>query len=427
MLRFGIPVYSLFATLLVIFSLFVFCSAHDCPAEREHDLHDEAKLHADLLCAYDSDPRPVKDHKDTVTVKVRFALKYLSFDSLEETVTIHSWVALAWKDDFLSWTPSDYGNIKEIQIESHNIWTPRLSLFNADATLYQSDSIYTTCLLTNDGMVTCVPHMSHTGMCQSNIRNWPYDVQNCTLFFGSWMHTGEQINFTFYSKKPVTLDQYQDGPGWKLLNVVHERLPGKYSITPNSTYPMLKYKLMLKRESGGPAAIIVIPSIVIVMLTLISLLMDIKDNTRLFFACFSLFAHFTYLSEIGYNIPKYSSNTPIILLFVRDSMIITIIAILETLLLMSIRRRTIPAYNWITTVNRLMKSGPGKYVVFTEFDPSDMSDSKTITEEVGSSANERTQVSADWIQFANLVNSCVLIVSSIVYLVLFCTYILGDR
>ncbi|XP_049887300.1 neuronal acetylcholine receptor subunit alpha-5-like [Pectinophora gossypiella] len=399
----------------------------DCPADREQTLHDEGKLHQDLLCAYKSDYRPVKDHKTSIQVKVRFALKYISFDSLEETFTVHSWVAMTWKDEFLSWTPSNYGDIKEIQIESHEIWTPRMALFNADASLYQSDSIYTTCLVANDGVVTCVPHLAHSGICRISLRRWPYDVQNCTMYFGSWMHTGEQVNYTFYQKQPVVLDDYNNGPGWKLLNVANERLSGKYSCCPNSTYPMLKYTFLMKREAAGPAAIVVVPSIVIVMLTLTSLLLDVKDNIRLIIVCFSLFGHFIFLTEIGYNIPKHSADTPIILLFVRDSMIVTLVTILETLLLMSLRRRTLPAPTWIVTVTRLVTSGPGKYVVFTEFDPSDLSDNKNILTEDGSSKEERARAASDWIQFANLLNSCIFIVSVFVYLVLIFAYIPYDN
>ncbi|XP_041974471.1 acetylcholine receptor subunit alpha-type acr-16-like [Aricia agestis] len=399
-----------------------------CTVINDYQLHDEAKLHDDLLSNYKSEFRPVKDHKTTVTVKVRFALKYISFDSLEETITLHSWLAITWKDEFLHWTPSDCGDIKEIQMESHEIWTPRLSLFNADPTAYQSDTIYSTCLVNSDGTVTCVPHLSHTGICRTQLRNWPYDVQVCSLFFGAWMHTGEQINFTFYKTKPVVLDDYQNGPGWKLLNVSNERLPGYYGCCPNSTYPMLKYTFRMEREAAGPAAIVIIPSIVIILLTLSSLLLDIKDNTRLCLACFSLFSHFIFLTEIGYDIPKHSADTPIILLFIRDSMIITLTAILETLFLMYLRSRTVPAYTWVVSLNRLVSNGPGKYVVFTEFDPSDVTDRKSLSEDIaGTVANEdRNRVTSDWIQFANILNTCIFIISFIVYLILVCVYIPKD-
>ncbi|KAM3966648.1 nicotinic acetylcholine receptor subunit alpha 9 [Aphomia sociella] len=401
-----------------------FINGEDCPVDREEAMHDEAKLHKDLFCAYSYEHRPVMDHKKTVTVKVRFSIKYLSFDSLEETITVHSWVAMTWMDEFLHWEPANYGDIKEIQLESHEIWTPRMALFNADATMYQSDLFYTTCTVDYKGTVTCVPHVAHSGICRTSLTRWPYDVQNCTLYFGSWMHKGEQVNFTFYNMQPVITNDFQNGPSWKLMRVANERLPGIYSCCPNDTYPMLKYTFVLKREAAGPAAIVVVPSIVIVLLTLSSVLLDVKDNIRLMLLCFSLFGHFTFLTEIGYDIPKHGADTPIILLFVRDSMIVTLTSILVTLLLMSLIRRNLPAPGWMISVNRLLASGPGKYVVFTEFDPNDTSKQK-LAEDDGN-VNEEPKRSNDWLQFANLLNSFMFIVIFITYFVLICVYIPYD-
>nr|ABV72691.1 nicotinic acetylcholine receptor alpha 9 subunit [Bombyx mori] len=416
----------LYVGFLIILTIIFNVNCNECPTEREQPFHDEARLHQDLLCAYNVDFRPVKDHKTSVTVKVRFAMKYLSFDSLEETFTLHSWVALRWKDEFLTWTPSDYGNIKEIQIESHLIWTPSMSLFNADANtaMFQSDQFYTTCLLSSDGTVTCVPHLGHTGICSTSLRRWPYDTQNCTLYFGSWMHTGEQVNFTFYKNDPVVLTDFHDGPGWKLLKVVNERLSETYTCCPNSTYPTLKYRFVLKRAAAGPAAIVVVPSIVIVILTLTSFLLDVKDSTRLFLVCFSLFGHFIFLTEIGYDIPKHSSDTPIILLFLRDSMIVTLVGIIETLVLMYLRERKLPPPTWIISMNRLVSNSPGKYVVFTEFDPSNSAEEKVLTEDV---TEERSRSpGSDWIQFANILISVLFCIAFLIYFILIGVYIPCD-
>ncbi|XP_028166014.1 acetylcholine receptor subunit alpha-L1-like [Ostrinia furnacalis] len=394
----------------------------ECPPERVAVDHFEAKLHKDLFCAYDYSYRPVKDHRSTVNVSVRFAVKYISFDASEETFNVHSWVALKWKDEFLTWDPSEYGNITEIQVESHEIWTPRMSLYNADAALYQSDQIFTTCLLHNTGNVTCIPHVPHSGICRSTLKYWPYDKQNCTMYFGSWMHTGEQINFTFFNKSAVILDDYQPGPGWSLLRVIHERLPGNFACCPTVTYPMLKYTFMMKRESAGLAAIIVVPSVVIIMMTMVSLLLDVKDNNRLGLQCFSLFGHFIFLTEIGYSIPKHGADTPILILFIRDSMVVTLICILLTLLMMSLRKRVEQVPVWLKSLSNLVISGPGRYVIFTEFDPSNAEDQKNLSENEPNESQSRS----DWITLAEILNNIVFIIFVIVYVVLLSVYIPTD-
>lgn len=421
------------AALLSVLALVGIGAGDDvCPAGRKSIDTNETKLHHDLTCDYNQDYRPVKDHKSTVNVKIRFVVKYISFDQLEEKVTVNSWVAFNWNDDYLAWNPSDYGGIEETRIKSHFLWTPSLALFNADATVFQWFNLYTTCVVHSEGKVMCVQQISHSAICKTSLRWWPYDTQNCTLYFGSWMHAGELINFTFYETHPLVLVDYHDGPGWKLIKADNERSPGIYACCPNNTFPMLKYTFVLKREAVGLGAIVVVPSVVVTLLTLISLLLDVKDNVRLMLVCFSLLGHFTLLTEIGYNIPKHSSDseTPVILLFLRDSMIVTLVSILVTLFLMSLRRRTLPAPTWIVSVTRILSRGPGKYMVFTEFDPSKDIEKKRLTEQTdgtSSDINDRNQRALDWIQFANLLNSCVFIISFLTYLVLICIYLPYDN
>ncbi|CAH0722514.1 unnamed protein product, partial [Brenthis ino] len=396
--------------------------AFECPPERKHITHQESKLYNDLLCAYPSVGRPVKNHKSTVDVRVRFAIKYLSFDALEEILTLQSWVFLNWKDEYLTWSPVHYGGIKEIQIHSFKIWTPRMFLFNTNLSGYWFVHLYTTCVVTSSGVVTCVPQIPHSGICRTSLRSWPYDTQNCSLYFGSLMETGEHVNFMFYNHTPIQFDDFQDGPGWKLLKTYNERLLTKHSYSTNSTYPVLKYTFTLRREAAGPAATIVAPAIVIVILTLKGLLSEIKNNSRLMLIYFSLFAHFIFLATIGFVIPKFSSETPNIVLFIRDSMIVTLAGVLITILLMSLRKRADPVPGWILTINNTISSSPGKYVIFTKFDPNEVLEEKSNSE--GSSTNnDKTRVALDWIQFANIINAFVYIVICLTYLIFIISYI----
>ncbi|XP_072932511.1 neuronal acetylcholine receptor subunit beta-3-like [Epargyreus clarus] len=413
---------STIAAALIFISEVILASTNNCPlrSNNQETENYEVKLHGDLLCGYNSSFRPVKNHRDTVDVSVAFFPKYTSFDSLEEVFTVHTLLLFTWFDEFLEWKPADYDGIDEILMESRNIWTPPFTLFNSDK--YDEDnSIYTTCSVHSFGLVSCFLNRAQSGLCSSSLRRWPYDSQNCTMVFGAPMYTGEQINLTV---KNISFDmKFNDnGSGWKLLKVENERLPGNISML-NRTYPRLQYTFIMKRESAGPAAIVVIPSIAIVLLTLISLLIDIKDNTRLFLACFSLHGHFTFLAVIGYNIPKHSFDTPILLLFIRDSMIVTLMVIVLTLVLMAMRRRETSAPAWMVAVNRLVTGSAVNNILFTKFDSTDISTGKLLRDSV---SEEQAVFLKEWIDFANLVNSCMVIISVIVYITLIGSYIPVD-
>ncbi|CAH0405917.1 unnamed protein product [Chilo suppressalis] len=350
-----------------------------CPAKRHEADQFEAQLHTDLFCAYSSTGRPVQDHKNTINVEVRFAITYISFDTIEEVFTVHSKIAMTWRDELLFWDPINYGGIKEIQVDGLNIWTPRMALYNSDTSRSQFAGIFTTCSLLYNGTVTCSPHETHSGLCRTWLRNWPYDKQKCTFFFGSWIYTGEQVNFTFSAKGAVVYENFDDGPGWKLLDITHTRLPGNYGQ--NETYPSLKYVFELQREAKGLEAIIVVPCLVLLIITTVTLLLDVKGDTRVALQCFTLYGHFIFLNEIMVNIPKQNLETPIILLLIRDSTIMCFSSIVLTLLLTPLRECTDEPPLWLLKLLQVLTSGPGKYIVFTEFDSSDINEKNALAEQ----------------------------------------------
>jgi hypothetical protein len=53
----------------------------------------------------------------------------------------------------------------------------------------------TDCLLFNTGAVSCVPVIKYVSKCQVDYTYWPYDQQKCRIVFGSWTHSGKEIDF----------------------------------------------------------------------------------------------------------------------------------------------------------------------------------------------------------------------------------------
>ncbi|CAG9575819.1 unnamed protein product [Danaus chrysippus] len=184
----------------------------ECP-EHKIEMNDEERLFNALKCKFKDEYRPVKDYTTPVLVKLRFDIKYVHFDTTKDTLSVHSWVVYNWKDEFLSWNASDYSGIKEMQVKSYDIWSPRMMLMNPDVTYYHYDKIYTICILKYDGIVTCVPRIVYKATCQSQLTNWPYDEQTCTIYFGSWMNKEEHVNLTFYENDPIKLDEFENAPG----------------------------------------------------------------------------------------------------------------------------------------------------------------------------------------------------------------------
>jgi len=49
-------------------------------------------------------------------------------------------------------------------------------------------------LVYENGMIIWVPPTLFHVFCEINLRNWPFDVQECYLRIGSWTYSGEMVD-----------------------------------------------------------------------------------------------------------------------------------------------------------------------------------------------------------------------------------------
>ena len=55
-----------------------------------------------------------------------------------------------------------------------------------------------TCVVDHDGGVLWIPPAIFMSTCQIDITNFPFDVQECMLKFGSWTYDGYKLDISFY-------------------------------------------------------------------------------------------------------------------------------------------------------------------------------------------------------------------------------------
>lgn len=116
------------------------------------------------------------------------------------------------------------------------------------------------CLVYADGTVVCVPPTRQEALCVADVSKFPFDVQTCTVRYGSWVNNGEEINFTI-PKTPVSKEDYEPNGSWDLISINVTKNPGIYSCCPNNTYPSLSYAFTFRRHSGLHTATVFIPAL----------------------------------------------------------------------------------------------------------------------------------------------------------------------
>ena len=86
-------------------------------------------------------------------------------------------------------------------------------------------------IVSHKGEVTIVETLTLNAYCQLNLRNFPFDVQECNLVFGSWVFSVQELRMIHMAgENKTTFDveffaghegsdlQFRSNPSWVLLD-----------------------------------------------------------------------------------------------------------------------------------------------------------------------------------------------------------------
>lgn len=181
-------------------------------------------------------------------------------------------------------------------------------------------------------LVSCIPPCSHSAKCLPKYERWPFDRQNCTLHIGTWVNSGEEVDFKVLKSVVAEDDLSSQNMEWKLILATYRRNPGNFSET-KQTYPSLTFSFLMERHSASHAASILIPAIsmflyeirkikiimnnnecgsfaALVLLNLISLWVDSMNNQRIILLSLSLLGHFMYMQHLFWALPHNGDTLP---------------------------------------------------------------------------------------------------------------------
>lgn len=116
------------------------------------------------------------------------------------------------------------------------------------------------CVVTSAGIVSCIPPCTHSAKCTPKYDRWPFDTQNCTLHIGTWVNSGEEIDYKI--KKTIISDEELSSQNlqWRMLKATYKRNEGNFSES-KQTYPSLTFTFLIERHAAEIAVTILVPAI----------------------------------------------------------------------------------------------------------------------------------------------------------------------
>lgn len=298
------------------------------------------KLRNDLLRNYDKVARPVLDENNTTEISFTLSPIYLSeLNEEKQFIKLETWLQLTWYDHHLIWRPDNYSGILLIHFDISEIWKPDLSIYSSLPVNELLPLSITNAICYNIGMVIWVPPVTLTSYCEMDYKEYPNDIQECNITFGSWTHHGLALNLKLSDNKPHLKYFHNTNPNWILIDSSIRKEVNVYPCCPEP-YPSIIVTLKFKRSQfSNPQMIIWGTPFIAIFLTLIMFWLPSNLLHKFILGCTSLMILTLMLLYVG-----WIRSSPIVTLLsarsIHSTMYIVASAMLMEIIIINLGRIT---------------------------------------------------------------------------------------
>ncbi|XP_042340146.1 5-hydroxytryptamine receptor 3A-like [Plectropomus leopardus] len=280
--------------------------------------------------------RPVKSFSDPLNISISMTVVgILGVDEKDQSLTMFIWQVLEWNIEGLSWDERECG-AKRVSIPRENLWIPDVQISEF---IDEDKSPYTPYVyLYNTGRVYDDKPIRVTSSCKLVIYTFPFDVQNCSLTFVSYLHLAGDIRMIQSTTAAKILEysrQVMQVQGeWSLVDI--QEAPTTLEITEGS-YSMIKFYIILKRRPLLYVVNLLIPSCFLIIVDLFSFLLPPESVDRSSFKMTLILGYTVFLLIMNDLLPVTGSPTPLISVFFSVSLALMVASLLETVFITNIQ------------------------------------------------------------------------------------------
>ncbi|XP_057206171.1 neuronal acetylcholine receptor subunit beta-2 isoform X2 [Triplophysa rosa] len=265
---------------------------------------------------------------------IRPAVNKSQQNEREQIMTTNCWLTQVWNDYRLMWDPEEYEGIRKVRLPSQHIWLPDIVLYNnADGT-YEV-SFYSNAVISNNGEVAWLPPAIYKSACKIEVRDFPFDQQNCTLKFRSWTYDHTEIDLILLSNF-ASRDDFKPSGEWDIVS-----LPGRKNEDPNDvTYLDITYDFIIRRKPLFYTINLIIPCVLITSLAILVFYLPSDCGEKMTLCISVLLALTVFLLLISKIVPPTSLAVPLIGKYLMFSMVLVTFSIVTSVCVLNVHHRS---------------------------------------------------------------------------------------
>uniref|UniRef100_A0A3B5L0Q9 Uncharacterized protein n=1 Tax=Xiphophorus couchianus TaxID=32473 RepID=A0A3B5L0Q9_9TELE len=302
-----------------LFSSLVFCGAVEVNCSQP----DHPSFLVALSPAFDlSAIRPVENQKTCTNISVHFTLYgILGVDEKSQLLITYIWLYYWWKNEFISWDPVQCGTDK-ISLPKEKFWIPDIVIneFMEENKAPSVPYLY----LYNDGKIKDTFPVRVVSSCNLNIYTFPFDIQNCSLTFNSYVY------YVFLGRDPKTITELSKNVmttmgEWELVDITAQKLVNNDD--------MFSVQVRVRRRATMYVVNLLLPSCFLITLDLFSFLLPAESTDRSSFKMTLILGYTVFLLIMNDLLPVTGNTIPLINVFFSLCLALMVASLLETILI----------------------------------------------------------------------------------------------
>ncbi|XP_061832022.1 5-hydroxytryptamine receptor 3A-like [Nerophis lumbriciformis] len=280
--------------------------------------------------------RPVVNLSTPTVTNISFTLyAVLGVNEKTQILTTFLWLRLYWHHDFLVWDPDKCDGVTRISLPVKKLWSPDIIVYE-----FVDDDVSQACpyvYVNHTGHIRWDRMLRLVSACNLEIFSFPFDVQNCTFTFGSYMHTIRDVRVSpalTFKEMSGNSKRYLEASGeWELVDILGETSILQFGI---DEWDVITFWVVIKRRPVLYVVNLLIPSSFLMLIDILSFYLPPHSVDRASFKMTLILGYTVFLLIMNDLLPSTANGTPIIGIYFSVCLALMVISLLETVVITNV-------------------------------------------------------------------------------------------
>ncbi|XP_032944102.1 5-hydroxytryptamine receptor 3C-like isoform X2 [Rhinolophus ferrumequinum] len=273
--------------------------------------------------------RPVINYSLPTQVNISFTLSaILEVDAQLQLLTSFLWINMMWDNPFISWNPEECVNINKLTIAAENLWIPDIII--SESMTVDKTPPGLTAYVSSEGRIQYNKPGRVTSICNLDIFYFPFDQQNCTVTFSSFLHTVDSLvlgmDKEVWEITDTSRDVIQTQGEWELQGI---NMATPTMSVGSHTYDQIIFYVAIRRRPRLYVINLLVPSSFLVAIDALSFYLPAENENRAPFKITLLLGYNVFLLMMNDLLP--ASGTPLISVYFALCLSMMVLSLLETI------------------------------------------------------------------------------------------------